>query len=153
MITWSEFETAAPDIARTGRSLLDHPGRGEVAILATVDLQGRPRLSPVCPIFCHSGVYLSVGAHTPKSGHLQRDGRYALHAQVGADDLEFQISGMARLVESKVERDAVVAAIPFPSFDASDPIVELLIDRALVVTWPDRTTRGVKTVWRAAEVD
>lgn len=149
MISWAEFEVRSADIARAGIELLYHPGRGEVAILATVDPLGRPRVAPVSPIFCDAGLYLSLGAHTPKYRHLRRDPHYALHAMVGADDLEFQISGLVRWVESVSERNAVVAAIPFPSFDASDPIVELLIDRALMVTWPQRTARGVKTAWQA----
>ena len=70
-----------------------------------------------------------------------------MHALVGADDLEFQISGNARYVESDDEHKIVVSAIPFPSYDADDPIYELLIDRALVVTWPERSTRGNKMVW------
>jgi len=149
MRNWDEFERDAPAIAQVGRSLLYHPERGEVGILATVDATGRPRVAPVCPIFCAPGIYLSVGAHTPKLKHLDRNGRYALHALLGAEDLEFQISGTARRVDSRVEHDRVVAAIPFPSFDATDPIFELLIDRALAVTWPERTTRGHKQTWQA----
>ena len=149
MVTWKEFEAAAPAIAGVGKRLLYHPERGEVGILASVDAHGRPRVAPVCPIFCNEGVYLSVGAHTPKARHLKENGAYALHALVGADDLEFQMSGSARLVEEASEHREVVAAIPFPSFDASDPMFELLIDRALVVTWPERTTRGEKSVFNA----
>ena len=96
------------------------------------------------PIFCGEGIYLSAGSHTPKVRHLESNGRYALHALVGADDLEFQIAGTVRRVESSVEHDAVVSAISFPSYDASDPIYELLIERALSVTWPEPSTRGNK---------
>lgn len=150
MLSWNDFEKAAPEIAQVGRSLLYHPDRGEVGILATVDGSGRPRVAPVCPIFCAAGVYLSIGAHTPKLNDLENDGRYALHALVGADDLEFQMSGSARRVTQPAEHERVVAAIPFPSFDAADPIFELRIDRALAVTWPERTTRGRKRAWRHA---
>ena len=96
------------------------------------------------PIFCEEGIYLSVGSHTPKVRHLESNRRYALHAIVGADDLEFQIAGTARRVDSGAEHDAVVSAIPFPSYDASDPIYELLIQRALSVTWSEPGTRGNK---------
>lgn len=146
---WGEFEAAAPDLAGVGRSLLYRPDRGEVAILATVDQAGHPRVAPVSPIFCDDGIYLSVGGHTPKVRHLRADGRYALHALVGADDLEFQMSGVARLVTDATEHEKVVAAIPFPSYDAEDPIFELTIERALVVTWPEQGTRGQKQPWMA----
>lgn len=148
-VRWRAFESAAPDLARVGKALLYRPDRGEVAILATVDHAGHPRVAPVSPIFSGDGIYLSVGAHTPKVRHLHENGRYALHALVGADDLEFQIAGVARLVTDSAEHERVVAAIPFPSYDAEDPIVELTIERALVVTWPEQGTRGQKQPWVA----
>jgi hypothetical protein len=147
--SWRDFESAAPELAEVGARLLHHPNRGEVGILATVDASGRPRVAPVCPIFCGDGVYLSVGAHTPKLGDLRRTGRYALHAQVGADDLEFQISGVAREVTDAAEHERVVAAIPFPSYNPHDPVFELEIERALVVTWPEGGERGSKQAWAA----
>ena len=149
MVRWGEFKASAPELVAVGEKLLYRPDRGEVAILATVNSAGRPCVAPVSPIFCAPGMYLSVGAHTPKLKHLRASGRYALHAMVGADDLEFQISGPVRAIDPGEEHDAVVAAIPFPSFDASDPMFELLIERAVVVTWPERAPRGEKRVWRA----
>lgn len=148
-VCWRDFENAAADLAAVGRSLLFHPHRGEVGILATIDGRGRPRVAPVCPIFCGDGIYLSVGAHTPKLRDLDRTGTYALHAQVGADDLEFQIGGTARRVQAADERAAVIAAIPFPSFDPADPIFELRVERALAVSWPERSTKGRRQSWRA----
>ena len=112
-----------------------------------MDGTGKPRVAPVCPIFCAAGIYLSIGAHTPKLTHLRANGSFALHALVGADDREFQISGSVRPVTTGAERDAVVAAIPFPSFDADDPLFELLLERAVAVTWSE--TGSAKQVWRA----
>ncbi len=146
---WHEFAEAEPAIAEVGLSLLYRENQGEVAILATVDEGGRPRVAPVSPIFCEDGLYLSVGAHTPKVRHLKHNGLYALHALLGADDLEFQISGSVREVDNRAEHDRVVAAIPFSSFDASDPIFELLLERALTVTWTKPATRGSKSAWVA----
>lgn len=136
LLRWSEFSRAAPDIAAIGRRLLYHPDRGEVAILATVDRSGTPRVAPVCPVFAGAGLYVLASAGTPKVPQLRRDPRYALHAQVGADDLEFQIAGRARLLTSTAERAEVLDAVPFDSFDPDDPIFELLIGSALAVTWP-----------------
>ena len=136
LLDWSDFQAAAPDIAAIGRRLLQHPDRGEVAILATVDRHGAPWVAPVCPIFTDNGLYVLASAGTPKVGQLRRDPRYALHAQVGADDLEFQIAGHARLLDSATGRAEVFSAIPFDSFDSDDPIFELLIGNAVAVTWP-----------------
>ena len=149
VVSWSEFERAAPELAAVGRELLYRPDCGEVGILATVDAAGSPRVAPVCPIFSDAGIYLSVRAHTPKCRHLKGDGRYALHALVGGDDLEFQISGRVRLVGDADERRRVIAAIPFPSFGVDDPIFELEIERALVVSWPEGGERGDKRAWSA----
>ena len=133
LLRWSEFHRAAPEIAAVGRRLLYRPDRGEVAVLATVDRRGAPRVAPVCPVFTDTGLYVLASTGTPKVGHLRRDPRYALHAQVGADDLEFQIAGRARLVVSAAERADVLDAVPFDSFDPEDPIFELLIGSALAV--------------------
>ena len=147
MLRWKSFAEAAPAIAEAGRRLLYRPDQGEVALLATVDGRGNPRIAPVCPIFTPEGIYLSVSARTPKREHLQSHGGYAMHAQVGADDEEFQIGGRARQVTDAGELERVREAIPFPSYGPDDPIFELLIGRALVVTWPADAEGAVKVRW------
>lgn len=137
MLSWPQFKIASPEISALGEQLLYNPNAGEVAILATVDSVNRPWVAPFCPIFTDSGLYLLAAAHTPKAHHLQKNSAYSLHALLGADDLEFQVAGTARTVSSDEERSEVIAAIPLPSFDASDPIFELQIARALTVTWPE----------------
>ena len=136
LVSWSEFQQATPDIAAIGHRLLHHPDRGEVAILATVGRRGAPRVAPVCPVFTHHALYVLASRATPKVLQLRRDPRYALHAQVGATDLEFQVNGRVRPVDSPVERSSVLGAITFDSFDPEDPIFELLIGRAIAVVWP-----------------
>ena len=150
-VRWSEFAAEAPELAEIGLGLLWRPDQGIAAILAT-ESPGGPHVAPVCPIFAQAGgqagLHLLIGADTPKHRHLRRSGRYALHAPVGADDLEFQIGGRAELVESAEMRAAVLDAVPFASFDPADPIYELLIERALGVSWP-RAGVARKQVWRA----
>lgn len=153
-VRWSEFAAEAPELAEIGRGLLWRADQGIAAILAT-ESPGGPHVAPVCPIFAAVGgqtdLYLLVGADTPKHRDLRRGGRYALHAPVGADDLEFQIGGRAELVGSAELRAVVLGAISFPSFDPADPIYELLIERALSVSW---ALPGAprKQVWRAGRV-
>jgi hypothetical protein len=148
MVRWKAFAAAAPSIAETGRRHLYRPDQGEVGLLATVDARGNPRIAPVCPIFTVDGVFLSIAAHTPKWGHLEQHGGYALHAQVGAEDEEFQISGKARRVTDARELQSVIAAIPFPSHNENDPVFELLIAHALAVTWPTANEPN-KRAWTA----
>ena len=143
MLGWREFEQVAPQIAEVGERLLYREKSGEVAILATIDGDGRPCVAPICPIFSDSGLYLLAAARTPKVRHLVARPTFALHALVGADDLEFQISGAACVVVEEEERAAVIADVPFSSFDPTDPIFELTFDRALAVVWPSVDVRQV----------
>ena len=149
MARWSDLTRAAPDLAATGKRLLFGSQGTEVALLATVDTAGYPRMAPVCPIFAGEGLYVLVGAATPKHAHLASNGRFCLHAQVGADDLEFQIRGHARRVEDPDEKQRVLEAIRFPSFDPNDPLFELELTRCLAVTWPAPGQRKKET-WSGA---
>ena len=147
MHQWRELAELSPRITEVGESLLRRDDQGEVALLATVNPVGDAAIAPVCPIFTGTGIYLLISAQTPKHQHLKDHGNYALHAQVGADDLEFQISGVAREIMEDELRQVVIEAIPFPDFDRNDPIFELLIKRALTVTWS--AGKPVKSTWRS----
>ncbi|MEM8769284.1 MAG: hypothetical protein AAGE43_17730, partial [Pseudomonadota bacterium] len=68
------------------------------------------------------------------------------------DDLEFQIRGSARKVDEPAERRTVLAAIPFPSYNAEDPIFELLIEQALSVCWPEAEEGSQRAIWRASGI-
>jgi len=150
-LRWADFARQAEEIAALGVQLLHNPHQGEVAILATVDRYNRPAVAPFCPIFSGDGLYLLAGASTPKVRHLQHNPAYALHALVGSEDIEFQIAGNARLVENETEREAVLAAVPFPSFDPSDPVFELLVRHALAASWPTPGQQQ-KQVWPSDSV-
>ncbi len=150
MLHWPEFKKASPEISTIGEKILYNPNAGEVAILATVDSRNRPWVAPFCPIFTDKGLYLLAAAHTPKANHLLRNPNYSLHALLGPDDLEFQVAGNARAVSSEDERSQVISAVPFPSFDATDPIFELQVARALTVTWPEPGKKKLRS-WAAPE--
>jgi len=155
MVRWTEFAAEVPDFSVAGRRLLVGPDGVAIAFLGTVSARGAPRLAPVCPIFCGDDLYLCVGAHTPKVDDLRARHLYALHAFLGANDEEFQISGQAIEVTENAERGIVHQAIPFKAFRTSDPIFRLGIDRALWVYWervgePD--TRAVRKVWNASDI-
>ncbi len=144
MASWAELERAAPEIAASGRRLLDR----EVAFLASVARDGRPRIAPVSPIFSGENLCLSIGGHTPKRMDLLRDGRYALHARLGESDEEFQVSGRACLVGSESERARVHDAIYF-EFDAADPIFALAIERCFWSLWENAGTSSMNQIRKA----
>jgi hypothetical protein len=149
------FERAAPELASTGRRLLVGADGVAIAFLATVSGRGSPALAPVCPIFCGDHLYVSAGSRTPKVGHLRTTGSYVLHAFLGENDEEFQVSGTASEVLEAEERAAVHDAIRFAAFEREDPVFRLAIERALWVYWErvgQPGTRPVRRRWREAEV-
>ena len=152
MASWLALEKQAPELAAAGWRLF-HRGRVAIGFVATVDRRGGPRLAPVCPIFANGHVNLSVGSHTPKTNDLREDGRFVLHAFLGAEDEEFQIAGHAIEVQDPDERASVLRAIPFGAYSVEDPIFSLDLQRCLHVRWenvgrPD--TRAIRKNWTAA---
>ncbi len=150
---WSDFEASAPDLAAAGRRRLVGGDGVAIGFLATVSVSGRPRIAPVCPIFCGDHLYVSAGARTPKVADLRDRHGYALHAFLGENDEEFQIGGTATEVLDEDERAAVHEAIPFAAFERSDPIFRLDVERALWVHWervgqPD--TKAVRRRWTSS---
>ena len=149
-MNWSDFARVAPDFASAGRRLLTPDGDVSIGFLATFG--GSLHLAPVCPIFCDPDVYLSVGASTPKRRDLERDGRYVLHAFLGASDEEFRIAGHATCVLDASERDRVHHAIRFGAFERTDPVFVLGIESSMWGYWENAGrpgSRPVRRVWRA----
>jgi hypothetical protein len=111
MVTWSEFETDAPDMAEAGKKLLYQFGVG-LGFLATLRKDGAPRLHPICPTVVDGRLYALIGP-TPKLADLKRDGRYALHTFPAAEvDDEFLVMGRAKFIDDpaiaeKVRTDLV----------------------------------------------
>lgn len=144
MVTWAEFEAAAPEIAADGRRLLYARGHGE-ALLATVRGEDPPRIHPISVGIVGRGLYAFLLA-SPKRGDLEHDGRYALHThQEPAVPDEFSVRGRARRVEDEAIRSAVAAGWFF-SADESYDLFEFAIETALLGLrkadeWPPRYSR------------
>ena len=101
-------------------------------------------------MFCGDELYLVAAAHSPKTSDLRATGSFVLHAFLGANDEELQLAGRAHEALRAEERAAVHAAIPFASFQRSDPNFRLAFERALWVYWeragqPD--TKAVRRRW------
>ena len=81
MPTWTEFETAAPALARTVRRRLD---AHDHKTLATVRRDGSPRISGTEAAFVDADLWIGSMWQARKAQDLQRDPRFALHS--GSDD-------------------------------------------------------------------
>jgi len=149
-MNWADFARAVPDFAAAGKRLFTPSGDVSIGFLATIG--EALHLAPVCPIFSDSGIYLSVGAATPKRVDLERDGRYVLHAFLAPNDEEFRIAGRAANVATDAERNRVHAAIRFGAFDRTDPVFLLDIEEAMWGYWENAGrpgTRPVRRFWRS----
>jgi hypothetical protein len=100
MISWGEFEAAAPDLAAEGRRLLYSNGHGE-ALLATVRADEPPRVNPISVGIIDARLYAFIIIRSAKWLALEEDGRYALHTHLDrAAPHEFSVRGRARLVDA-----------------------------------------------------
>lgn len=157
MISWADFKTQQPELARQGADLLYHFGVG-LAFLGTIRADGGPRLHPICPLLTEAGLYAFI-VPSPKRGDLHRDGRYAMHS-FPMDDNEdaFYLSGVTRNVAIPEVRDQLGRqfadersefAVPPPG--AEQHLFEFHLEAAMLT----RTTghgdpAPQHSIWRAA---
>ncbi len=77
MLSWTEFEQAAPRIATVFRRR--HAAAANLCLLGTLRRDGIPRISPMEPRFFEDEVWLVGMPGTVKFHDLVRDPRYTLH--------------------------------------------------------------------------
>ncbi len=95
MATWGEFAEAAPELTDFGTERFR---TAEVAYLATVRSDARPRVHPVTPIIGGGRLFVFMERTSPKGHDLRRNDRYALHSLVTdqhGTGGEFLVSGKA----------------------------------------------------------
>ncbi len=146
MLSWSEFQRRAPEIAEAGRKLIHQHGVG-LAYLATLRKDGAPRLHPICPTVFEGRLYALIGP-SHKRRDLLRDGRFALHSFPCPDvDDEFLVMGRAKLVEDRARQERVRADLKSKGMTSTDDelLFEFQIDRAMHAayngppgTWPPK---------------
>jgi hypothetical protein len=130
MVTWAEFESAAPDLAAEGRRLIYSRGDGE-GLLATVRDDLPPRIHPINVAIVDRLLYAFI-LRSPKRLDLEHDGRFVLHTQQDpAAPSEFSVRGRAHLVEEDAVRSAVAAAWYF-GVDETYHLFEFSIEAALL---------------------
>jgi hypothetical protein len=154
MVTWAEFEAAAPEITADGRRLLYARGDGE-GLLATVRGDNPPRIHPINVGIAEGGLYAFV-LKSAKRADLEHDGRYAIHTHQDPDRPdEFSVRGRARLVVDAAVRDSVGASWFF-TVDETFHLFEFSIESAVLglraadewppryTTWPDKAPSGAR---------
>jgi len=144
MVTWSELDAAAPDIAAEGRRLLYARGDGE-ALLATVRDDEPPRIHPINVGIVDGRLYAFL-LRSAKRVDMEQDGRCALHTHQDptAPD-EFSVRGRAQLIEDAEVR-AAVGGSWFFEIDETYHLFEFSIESAVLGLrgpdeWPPRYTR------------
>jgi hypothetical protein len=157
MITWTEFEKRAPDLAAAGREQFYQHGLG-LGFLATVRRDGGPRVHPVCPVISGHGLHLVV-MPGPKLADLRRDGRYSLHSEnmpPPREDDGFAVTGRAREVADTAIRAVIREQVEaerggrvWEGFD-EHVLFELGIERCLLMlTQPGELFPPGATIWKA----
>jgi hypothetical protein len=146
MVSWSQFEAGAPQIADAGRKLIHQHGIG-LAYLASLRKDGAPRLHPICPTVFEGGLYALIGP-THKQRDLLRDGRFALHSFPCPEvDDEFLVMGRARMIDDESLRSRVLADLKSKGMTSTEDelLFEFQIDRAMHAayngphgTWPPK---------------
>lgn len=150
MLNWADFAQAAPDIAEAGLRLTNP---NEVALLATVSAEGRPRIHPFVLKFVEGRAVAFILKTSPKKRDLDKREFYTIHAQPGPQDEEFMMTGKARCIDHETAfRPVALKAMGFVTDnDAGETLYEFLIDKALWTRWLDFGTpdhRPERKVWR-----
>jgi hypothetical protein len=146
MATWADLESAAPELAARGKTLLYRSGEGE-ALLVTVRGDAPPQAHPIYVRVVDGGLYAFI-LPSPKLRDLVEDGRYALHAHFDpAHPNEFMLCGRVRKVDVG-PRTRLATDWGFTPGDAD--AFEFLIDEALYGERPTADDWPPKyTTWRA----
>lgn len=102
MVSWSEFESQAPELAQTVRTVLD---KHKHKVMATLRKDGSPRVSGTEVEFRDGELWLGSMSNALKALDLRRDPRMALHNS--SDDADesnpSSWSGDAKLAGRAVE--------------------------------------------------
>ena len=147
-------------LAAEARKNLYEVGIG-LGFLATVRVDGAPRVHPVCPIASDAGLHVLV-VPGPKEHDLRRDGRYALHTETCAPpDHEdgCMLAGTAHEVTDPAIRAVVLDQLRrerqtdelWPSAQ-TDALFELHLDTCLLMRTVDSDQLPAgPTVWKSRD--
>jgi hypothetical protein len=135
MITYGEFEAAAPTVATPIRERLEKAG---LTMLATIRRDGSPRISPVEVQFIDGHLYFGSMPQAQKANDLQRDPRCALVTPLADKhdlDGEGKLFASARRITDLAEADRVLRSSAEdngmdPEALLGSPVYEVLVSGA-----------------------
>lgn len=155
MATWKQFEQEAPEMAAAVRARFEATKHH---VLATLRRDGSPRVSGTEVAIVGDDLTAGSMHGAIKAKDLQRDGRYALHANPGDGSMEGGDAKLAGRAAEVVDREALARYIddveppePFHLFvfDVDEAVLTTLHpegDRLVIETW--RPGKGVQRVER-----
>ena len=111
MVTWSEFQAEALELAAKGEELFDRTG---LVLVGTLRRDGWPRISPVEPVIVDGQLELGMMWRSTKALDLRRDRRVLVHSTVSdrnGGDGEFKVYGNATEIHESAARDSYGAAL------------------------------------------
>ena len=117
-VTWSSFRRAEPDLAAGVHERFESHRH---AVMATLRLDGAPRLSGMETPIRDGHLWLAMDASSRKSDDLRRDPRFSIHSAPDGEDLasgDARIEGRA-LPARDTEVDLFVKGHRFPIDDPS----------------------------------
>jgi hypothetical protein len=149
MATWKLFSDSTPELAFFGEQRMN----GKICYLATIRLDGSPRVHPVSPFIADGHLFLHMEPGSPKKHDLLRDSRFALHCSVednSGGGGEFLIRGRGKLIS-----DAALCTLAFEQAKESglEPkeryiLFELSVEEAMSTIYQD--DGPVRKKWKGA---
>ena len=140
MVSWTDFEQAAPELAALGRERVERHG---FMLLGTVRQDGTGRISAVEVRLVEGHLAMSLIHGSTKERDVRRDPRILLHSpMLNSDDPndEFKLRGRAVAIEDPALRAAAALWKPPPELDA----FTVDIDSAAFLAWTQGKMRMIR---------
>ena len=111
MATWTDVETAAPELAQLARELFE---ANKHLTIATLRRDGSPRISGIECRFIEGDLWFGSMPDAVKARDLQRDPRFALHCGTGDANQwkgDAKVAGRVEEITDPVRRKEVFGAM------------------------------------------
>lgn len=149
MTTWEQFAFTKPDLAAFGQQRL----QGRIAYLATLRVDGAPRLHPVSPFIAQGYLFVYMEPTSPKGHDLRRDARYALHCSVEDNrggNGEFLIQGYGVEIDNPDLRSLAFKQAKAIGYNPQERYIlfELSVEEVLSIVYQDG--HPVRMRWKAS---
>jgi len=148
---WAEFDRQEKQLAALGRRMLGEPG---VVLVASIRVDGTPRLSPVEPLFWSDDLWLSMGWRTRKAADLTRDPRVLVHSVVTSRDGtggEYKVRGQAISETDAAVHEGYATVVASTLGWQPEPgrfhLFRIDVEDVTYIRWDDATNNQYVTRW------